>query len=177
MKALERMVWVDIETTGLDPRKNVMLEIAVVITKGDLEFTEISALTWNIARAVREEKAACGDLVRQMHTDNGLWDACEASITLLCDVEAAVARFIQRHDAAGGPICGSSPHFDKAFIDVEMPLVAACFNHRTFDVSTLKQACAQRYVKVPEIGTNHRALSDIRASIEIARQLPVEWRT
>ncbi len=117
--------------------------------------------------------------VQLMHTQNGLWDECAAAPLGTSGVEALVVQFITAHapDYAG-PICGSSPHFDKAFLDAHMPAVANLFNHRVFDVSTLKQAWCQRYGEWFETGPQkpaaHRALPDILASIKAAQGVFIE---
>lgn len=169
MNALERMVWVDLETTGLDPKKNVILEIGVIIT--DAFLNELIARSWVVGRAAKEERENADPIVRAMHDANGLWDECESSTTLLSDVETHVIKFIVENAGSRGPICGSSPHFDKSFLDVEMPDLARHFNHRVFDVSTLKQAMLCWTSKeFPPSEPAHRALADVRGSIAVARE-------
>lgn len=170
LNRLDRLVWVDIETTGLDPQYDVILEIAVVVTDGDLN--ELAAKSWVVSRAGYEERQNARPIIQAMHDANGLWDACESSGVLLDIVEIEATAFIREYSPVPGPICGSSPHFDKSFLDVDMPTVARLFNHRVFDVSTLKQAAAQqgfKYSTTVEVGPQHRALTDIRESIQIAR--------
>ncbi len=181
MSPLRRLVWVDIETTGLDPEKDIILEVAVVVTTivpgvtGSL-YGEVSAESWVV-------KPAAGlpplhPAVLQMHSKNGLLNELHDGASVR-EVDVMAAAMVQYFDAVGGPIAGSTPHFDKRFLDRQMPLLAACFNHRTFDVSTLKQAWCQEHaeswVHVPGEG-EHRALSDIRDSIELARQCLVTRR-
>jgi len=162
---LERMVWVDLETTGLNPAEDVILEVAVVVTDGALNELAAQSL---VVRSL-SGRGGADPIVQQMHDANGLWAECAGSLISWLEAADTTREFIERHAPKyHGPICGSSPHFDKAFLDVEMPSVAALFNHRVFDVSTLKQAFAQFGGSVAQPG-GHRALPDIRGSISAAR--------
>ncbi len=176
MNRLERLVWIDLETTGLNPRSDMILEIAAVVTDGDL--VELAAVEAVIGFYLTPEARAAfvRPVALQMHKDNGLWEACRDGIqprdaaSLVCDM---VNQFAPGYR---GPICGSSPQFDKGFLDSEMPRVAALFNHRVYDVSTLRQEAAQQgfTLSEPPGGTAHRAMADIRASIEVARNFRLE---
>lgn len=174
MERLDRLVWVDVETTGLDPDYNAILEVAVVVTDGDL--VELAAASWVCAfpNPIDDggHKQAISPVVMKMHTDNNLWQECARSDLTMYDVDLLTSGFVDFHAPYyKGPICGSSPHFDKAFLDVSMPFVASKFNHRAFDASTLKQAFMQQYTPITEPAGDvaHRALSDIRASIQSVR--------
>ncbi len=176
VKPVDRLVWVDLETTGLDPERDVILEVAIVITDGKLE--ELTHASW----VVKPEGSlpSLDPIVGQMHGSSGLLaDAWTMGQPLhQVDVRAAAAVF--KLGAAGGPIAGSTPQFDLAFIRKYMPILAGCFNHRVFDVSSLKQACCNSTGHdSPDDGTKpaHRALADIRDSIRVAQRVMTRIRT
>jgi len=170
MNLPDRLVWVDIETTGLDPVKDRILEVAVVIT--DNRLVELGMGHW----VVRPDGLALDAFLVKMHTTNGLLGDLKHAAAL-ADVDVMAAGLVRVSGAAGGPICGSSPHFDLSFLRLHMPLLARCFNHRCFDVSTLKLGhlieLGPSLVKAQEekADTAHRALADIRYSIACAREL------
>ncbi len=171
MKPPDSLVWVDIETTGLDPDRDLILEIAVLIT--DSKLREIIHEVW----VIKPEHGlpAMDQFIVDTHSRNGLFDDLHRGIQI-ANADASLAALIARHSAKGGPIAGSSPHFDKSFIRLRMPKLAACFNHRCYDVSTLKQAwCAEhgQEWKASADDAAHRALADIRESVAAARQLSI----
>jgi len=170
MNRLDRMVWVDLETTGLDPAKDVILELAITITDGD--FTLLDYEHWVVARCVPEERQPAHPIVQGMHDKSGLWEECRMARLGLATVEEEAVSFLKRvAPDYKGPICGASPHFDMSFLKVELPKLAAMFNHRTFDVSTLKQFLMQKTGEPwPKGKEAHRALPDILESIEVAKQ-------
>lgn len=162
MSPLERIVWVDIETTGLDHAKDIILEVAVVITTGNLHEVGAKSLVVKPASGL----PALHPAVLAMH---GLLSQLHAGCTLAA-ADTQLAALVHEHGACGGPIAGSSIHFDRRFIERDMPQLAACFSYRCFDVSTLKQAYVQATGAWVETGdAAHRAIDDIRYSIEVCR--------
>ncbi len=178
------MVWIDLETTGLDPEKDTILEVAVVVTSllrspslvSEPHYYEFTADSWVVKPA--NGLPALHPAVLEMHSKNGLLGELHDGDAIGA-VDVMAAGLVHSLDAAGGPIAGSTPSFDKRFLDRHMPLLASCFNHRCFDVSTLKQAWAQQYARSwedvchPDEAEQHRALADIRYSISIARRISV----
>jgi oligoribonuclease len=164
------MIWVDVETTGLDSLNDWLLEVGIVITEDGPEFEEVGRKNWVMAY---DQNAApfikIPDVVMQMHTDSGLWDACKRSDNTSFDlVDCEIADFI--NGAAGSPMAGATVHFDRAFLKEFLPRVEKLFHYRNFDVSTLKMVglmyddmyyWADRAI--------HRALPDLEDSIENAR--------
>lgn len=177
------LVWVDIETTGLDPNRDSILEVGLAITDplGDSPDRWSDIPVWSMAVSVNVErlKAEVDPLVLDMHTNSGLWVEC-STLTLSGQfsaaeayvVEDAAVRWLTEMGVIRGavPMCGSSVHFDRAFLSNQMPDLAAHFHYRNLDTSTIKNVC--RYVNpsvydaVPEKKNKHRALPDIRESID-----------
>ncbi len=183
---LRRMVWIDLETTGLDPDKDVILEVAVVVTSllaahpsvgVAPHYYEFGAESWVVKP--RNGLPPLHPAVLEMHSKNGLLGELHNG-DAIGEVDVMAAGMVHALEGVGGPIAGSTPSFDKRFLDRQMPLLAACFNHRCFDVSTLKQAYAQEHaeswIDLPQ-ETEHRALADIRYSISVARRVVIHERT
>ena len=166
MKPIDRLVWIDLETTGLDPEKDQILEVAIVVTDGKL--TELATEHWTVKPPAG--LPALHQAVVKMHSKNGLFSELHEGDPLAV-VDILAAAVVHTWSASGGPICGSTPQFDKRFIDRYMPLLSSCFNHRVFDASTLKLAwCLATRQEWKEGAPAHRALDDIRYSIEVAKQ-------
>lgn len=169
--------WLDCETTGLDAELGHMLEVAVVATDASApEYRELASQTWVIKPlgwnadewATRVPRA-----VLDMHTKSGLWGAVYAGANL-ADVEKELLKFLAffGNPAPGRePIAGSSPHFDARFLEAHMPAARRYFNHRTYCASTLRQFARDHGFDLPSGDPAHRALADVRASIETARHV------
>lgn len=165
MKYIDRFIWLDLETTGLRPDMDVILELGVIITDGRLN--ELDARSWVIARCMPEERQNARPEVQELHDKSGLWADCARSGLLHNEVEAFAMQFIRAFGPSEVvPIAGTGPHFDKRFLDLQMPTLATVFNYRTFDGRTLMQAwcqatgcsCPDR----PDGEAAHRALPDLR---------------
>ncbi len=172
-----RFLWIDLETTGLDPHTGSVLEVAVIaVDDDDPAMPEITGWTCPILAGVREY-AQADDFVKHMHTANGLWAACSdpAQAATREAVEAALCTFVRgdRPDAPRGVVlAGGSVHFDLAWIRVHFPVFAKCLSHRVFDVSTLKAAERTWGEAFGDVKTDaHRAMADVRASLAEAREL------
>jgi oligoribonuclease len=171
-----RFLWIDLETTGLDPHKGSVLEVAVVGADDDDPAMPVLA-QWDMrVSASAHEYSQADDFVRNMHHVNGLWDAC-ASLNAMsrAAVEGTLCDFVRgdRVDMPKGVVlAGGSVHFDLAWVRVHFPTFARCLSHRVLDVSTLK-ACERTWGQPFEDikTTEHRALSDVMASIAEARAL------
>ncbi len=170
-------VWLDIETTGLDPRTDHLLEVAVVATDPTApEYTEVSATSWVIRPSAPDWRDALDTTVLQMHTANGLLaDVQSARAVSLEQAEADLVAWLSYfgNPAPGRePIAGSSPHFDAGWLAVHMPVARRYFGRRVFCASTLKRfALDHCHVQWPVDLTvaAHRALPDVRYSIATAR--------
>lgn len=165
------LVWLDLETTGIDDRTCSILEIATIITDKDLVVVEEGPdLVIHQSDAVLKEMDPW--CVAQ-HGGSGLTATSRSSKVTLAQAEAETFTFIRKHCLRGkAPLCGSSIGFDRRFIMHHMPKLNGYLNYRNVDVSSLKEL-VRRWK--PEILVNHekesthRALDDIRESIEELR--------
>jgi len=172
-----RFLWIDLETTGLDPLSGSVLEVAVVgVDDDDPAMPVLAAWDCPIWANVKEYNQADA-FVKNMHTANGLWAACSdpARAVEKSAVENALVDFVRGDNVEmpkGIMLAGGSVHFDLAWVRVHFPTFARCLSHRVLDVSTLK-ACERTWgAPFPDIKTDaHRALSDAMASIAEARAL------
>jgi oligoribonuclease len=167
------LVWIDLEMTGLDPEVDAILEIAVIITDGSLdEIIEGPELVINAADSLLENMAP---VVQEMHALSGLTEAVRQSQSTVAQGEQQALEFVKAHVPEPGhaPLAGNSVHADRAFLRKHMPDLEAWFHYRNVDVSTIKEL-ARRWnpdvlEKAPEKGGGHRALADIRESINELR--------
>ncbi len=162
------LVWLDMEMTGLDPDRDRILELAMVITNSQLEVIAESAV-W----AVHQDDAvleAMDDWNKKTHGKSGLIERVRASVLGEAEVEAQALDFLKRYVPAGkSPICGNSICQDRRFMARHMPKLEAWFHYRNLDVSTLKELCrrwAPAIAKGVKKGGKHEALADIYESIE-----------
>jgi oligoribonuclease len=158
-----KLVWVDLEMTGLDPETCVILEAGVMITGDDLApIEEMERVIWQPDDVL----ARMEPFVRQMHTDNGLLERVRASTITLRTVEREVQQMIAKHCAPQkGVLAGSSIHTDRTFLARHMPLVERFLHYRQVDVSSLKTLVQAWYPHVAAFekpGANHTALADLR---------------
>jgi oligoribonuclease len=171
------LVWVDLEMTGLDPEREVIVEIAVIVTDGSLERLEEGPDL--VLGAPAETLEAMDPVVVQMHGMSGLTEAVRESTLTVPEAEQQVLEFVRRHvpEARVAPLAGNSVHADRAFLRRYMPELEAHVHYRNVDVSTIKELARRWYPDAleaaPKKGGGHRALADIRESIEEMRY----WRT
>ena len=168
--SLPNLIWIDLEMSGLDPDKCAILEIACIVTDGELkELGEGIDLVINQPDPVL---AAMDEWCTRHHGQSGLTDAVKASTILLRAAELRTIEYLKRVTNKGqSPLAGSSVSHDRRFIDKYMPDLAAWLHYRTIDVSTVKEL-VKRWapgVEMPTKKNTHRALDDIRESIEELR--------
>ncbi len=167
------LVWVDLEMTGLEPERDVILEIAVIVTDGELEVLEEGPDL--VVRQPEEALAGMAPVVAQMHAHSGLDVAVRTATVTLAEAEQEVLAFVRRHVpvARTAPLAGNSISTDRAFLHRHMPKLEAHFHYRNVDVSSIKELARRWYPDAkkaaPEKGGGHRALADIRESIEELR--------
>jgi oligoribonuclease len=163
------LAWMDLEMTGLDPRRHVIVEIATVMT--DDELRPIGEGLDVVVHATIEELAEMDDYVLTMHTRSGLLGAIESSAVSLADAGAQTLAFLQSHIAEprSVPLCGNSIGTDRRFLAAQLPEVENFLHYRSIDVSSIKELCRRWYPDVfagaPPKGERHRALDDIHESI------------
>ena len=163
------LVWMDLEMTGLDPRRHVVVEIATIVTDDDLE--SIAEGPDLVIGATEAELAEMDDFVTNMHKRSGLLEQIQASTISLEEAGAATLDFIKEHvpTPRAVPLCGNSIGTDRRFLDAHLPDIENHLHYRSVDVSTIKEL-ARRWApqiakSVPQKVTSHRALDDIRESI------------
>jgi len=170
--AAERLVWIDLEMTGLDTEQHTVVEIAVLITDGALELVDEGIDL--VIHAAPAELERMDDFVRNMHTKSGLLPQIEASTVSLQDASDQVIDYLRtRVPESTAPLCGNSIGVDRRFLDRYLPAVDKYVHYRSIDVSSLKELCRRWnpavYKGRPGKRETHRALDDIRESIEELR--------
>jgi oligoribonuclease len=165
----DRLVWLDLEMTGLDVTRHVIVEIAALVTDSELE-----ALDDGVDIVVHQPDSALAemdDYVRAMHTRSGLLEAIAASTVSLDDAGATTLAYVRGHVSEPGtaPLCGNSIGVDRRFLDQQLPDLDRYLHYRSVDVSSFKELCRRWYPEVykkrPDKAETHRALADIRESI------------
>ena len=161
------LVWLDMEMTGLEPERDRIIEIAVVLTNENLEvIAEAPVIAVHQSDSVLE---LMDEWNRNTHGKSGLIERVKASALGEAEAEARILAFIQQHvPARSSPICGNSVCQDRRFLARWMPALEAWFHYRNLDVSTLKELARrwrpEVYAGVKKAGS-HTALADIHESI------------
>lgn len=170
---VQPLVWVDLEMTGLDPEKDRIVEIAVIVTDGVLARVEEGPDL--VVHQPDEVLASMDPVVVAMHAESGLTEAVRTSTLQVAEAEAQALAFVTRcvPQARSAPLAGNSVHADRAFLRRYMPRLEQHLHYRNVDVSTLKEL-ARRWApdvlaEAPSKSGGHRALADIRESIEELR--------
>jgi oligoribonuclease len=168
----DRLVWMDLEMSGLDPEKNRILEVAILVTNGQLEIVAEGP------ELVIHQPAALLDGMDEWNTkhhgQSGLTARVRASTVTEADAEAQLVAFVAAHvPPRGAPLAGNSIHQDRIFVQRYFPTLAAHLHYRNVDVSTVKELVRrwypQAYEARPTKKGTHRALDDIRESVEELR--------
>jgi oligoribonuclease len=159
----------DLEMTGLDPSRHVIVEIATLITDDDLNV--IAEGPDLVIHTSPEDLAHMDEVVVGMHTRSGLLTAIQASTVTLEEARAETLAFIKLHipEANTVPLCGNSIGTDRRFLAAAMLEIDEYLSYRSVDVSTIKELARRWYPdavkKAPRKAGGHRALDDIRESI------------
>ena len=174
----DELVWIDCEMTGLDLGSDKLIEIAVLVTDGDLNI-----LGDGVDVVIHADDAALGgiiDVVARLHARSGRIDEGKTSTGDVPTAEAMVLDYIRSHvkQPKTAPLAGNSIATDRGFIARDMPALDDFLHYRMIDVSSIKELCRRWYPKIyfgqPEKGLAHRALADIHESI---RELQYYRRT
>ena len=164
------LVWIDCEMTGLDVQRDALIEVAVVVTDGDLTIVDpgMDVLITPPAEALDN----MNDFVRNMHTSSGLLDDLQTSGVSMEEATEQVLSYIKRFVPQQGKalLAGNSVGTDKMFLEANMPSVIEHLHYRLVDVSSIKEL-AKRWYRVafaesPDKHGGHRALADILESIQ-----------
>jgi len=162
------LIWIDCEMTGLDLEKDVLVEIAVLVT--DSELNVIGEGIDLVIAATPEQLAGMNEFVTQMHTNSGLISEIPNGISVSA-AEDAIIKYLESASTVAGksPLAGNSVSVDRSFIARDMPRLNDYLHYRTIDVSSVKELArrwnAKVYFNSPAKTGNHRALGDIQDSI------------
>ena len=173
MAGTDVLVWIDMEMTGLEPERERIIEMAVILTDGQL--VEIAAGPAIVIHQDDPVLAAMDDWNKKHHGGSGLVERVKASTITDADAEAQTLAFINAHvGAKDRPVlAGNSIHQDRRFIRSYMPALEKRLHYRMVDVSTIKELARRWFpaviAKQPAKKDTHRALDDIRESIEELR--------
>ncbi|WP_346844713.1 oligoribonuclease [uncultured Rothia sp.] len=168
----ERIVWIDCEMTGLSLQNDALIEVAALVTDGDLNI-----LGSGVDVVIKPESAALeqmNDFVTTMHKTSGLLEELDEGISMQ-DAERQVLEYIQEFvpEAGKAQLAGNSIGTDKTFLVRDMPELIDYLHYRVIDVSTIKELSRRWFPKAhynaPAKTGNHRALGDIRDSIDELR--------
>lgn len=168
----DRIVWIDCEMTGLDLKNDALIEVAVVVTDGQLNTLDDGIDL--VIKPAREAVEQMGDFVREMHTTSGLITELDSGTTM-ADAEAQVLEYVQKWipEPKKAPLAGSSVGTDRAFLERDMPQLIDHLHYRIIDVSSIKELAKRWYPRAyfaaPEKNGGHRALADIYESIHELR--------
>ena len=169
----DRLVWIDLEMTGLEVDTDVIVEIACIVT--DSQLTALDDGLQLVVHADAETLARMGDFVREMHTKSGLITEIANSPVDVAAAMQATLEYVKQHvpKPTSAPLCGNSIGTDRRFLGKYMNELDEYLHYRSVDVSSFKELCRRWYPDVykkrPGKAEHHRALEDIRDSIEELR--------
>ena len=165
-----RLVWIDLEMTGLDIVNDQIIEIATLVTDGELN---LIAEGPNLAVHVSDEAiAGMDEWNTRHHHRSGLVDRIRAEGVTVDEAQAQTLAFLRQHvEPNTAPLCGNSVWNDKRFLEKQMPDIVDFLHYRMIDVSTVKELARRWYADVPRYEKKgaHLALDDIRESVEELR--------
>ncbi len=167
----DRLIWIDLEMTGLDPKKDKIIEIATIVTDKDLNMISEGpnlAIAQDLTVLERMD-----DWNREHHRASGLWDRVLESDISCREAERMTLDFLREYvPIHGSPMCGNTVCQDRRFLARWMPELERYFHYRHIDVSTLKELAMRwcpEILQGAEKKSTHRALDDIRESIDELR--------
>lgn len=167
------LAWMDLEMTGLDPARHVIVEIATLLTDDELNIVATGPEL--VINATEEQLSAMDQVVVDMHTKSGLLDQIRASTVTVEEARQQTLDFLQSHIPAKRtvPLCGNSIGMDRRFLAAHMTDIEDFLHYRSIDVSTIKELARRWYPEVlataPRKETGHRALDDITESLNELR--------
>lgn len=168
----DRIVWIDCEMTGLSLENDALVEVAALVTDGDL--TVLGDGVDVVIKPPESAVASMPDVVREMHTSSGLLDELAAGVTL-AEAEDRVLEYVREHvpGARRAPLAGNTVYVDRGFLARDMKRLDEHLHYRLVDVSSIKELIRRWfpaiYYNSPAKAGGHRALADIRESIEELR--------
>jgi oligoribonuclease len=169
---VDNLVWIDCEMTGLDLGTDALIELAVLVT--DPELNVLGDGVDIVITPPADALAQMSAFVTEMHRNSGLLDLLPTGVTL-AEAEAEALAYIRSHvpDVRKAPLAGNTIGTDRTFLARDMPELEGHVHYRNVDVSSLKELAKRWYPRIyftaPTKSGNHRALADIRESIEELR--------
>jgi len=166
----DRLVWIDCEMTGLDLQRDALIEVAVIVTDADLAPVDNGLDI--VIHAADDVLSEMLPVVQEMHASSGLTESVRQSSTTLGEAERLVLDYVRSHvpEPRTAPLCGNSIATDRGFLARDMPDLDAYLHYRMIDVSSVKELARRWFPRVyfaqPAKGLAHRALADIRESIQ-----------
>lgn len=163
------LVWIDLEMTGLEPRRHSIVEIATLITDDDLSIIEEGPDL--VIAATNEQLETMDPVVKNMHSKSGLMEEILRSTTTLESASKQTLHFIQKHvsSAHSVPLCGNSIGTDRRFLAEYMPDIENYLHYRSVDVSSIKEVGKRWFPDLikhaPTKARGHRAMDDIKESV------------
>lgn len=170
MAASSNLVWIDLEMSGLDPEHDVILEIATLVTGPDLEI--VAEGPDLVIHQPDEILEGMDEWNTKHHGESGLTESVRNSEIDTREAEARTLSFLEKHvEPDSAPLCGNSIGQDRRFLYRYMPELSEFLHYRNIDVSSIKELVYRWYddIEPPNKDANHRALDDIRESIEELR--------
>lgn len=169
---MDNLVWIDCEMTGLDLGTDALIELAVLVT--DPQLSVLGDGVDIVIKPPADALAQMSDFVTEMHRNSGLLELLPNGVTL-AEAEAQALAYIRSHvpDVRKAPLAGNTIGTDRTFLARDMPELEGHVHYRNVDVSSLKELAKRWYPRIyftaPAKSGNHRALADIRESIEELR--------
>ncbi|XP_065559853.1 probable oligoribonuclease [Artemia franciscana] len=165
----KRLVWVDLEMTGLDVDRDYILEMSCIITD-----PELNVITEGLTVAIKQPDRILENMnewCQKHHTESGLVARCKASNIYTPQAENMMLELIESCTPKGKCVlAGNSVHEDRRFLAKHMPRIINHLHYRIVDVSTIKELCRRWYptefLGQPKKMLKHRALDDILESIQ-----------
>jgi oligoribonuclease len=168
----DKLVWIDCEMTGLDLAHDALVELAVLVTD-----SELNVLGDGVDVVIKPPDQAIkqmGNVVREMHTKSGLIDEFSDGVTM-DEANRLALDYIKEHvpEPAKAPLAGNTVHMDRLFLARDLPELEGWLHYRNVDVSSIKELVRRWFPRVyfasPDKTGNHRALGDIKDSIDELR--------
>lgn len=169
----DNLVWIDCEMTGLDLKRDALIEVAVLVTDKDLNILGDGVDVFITPSAESIEQM--GDFVREMHTKSGLLEQVARDGIPMADAEKICLDYVREHCSTQrkAPLAGNTIGTDRMFLARDMPQLEGWVHYRNVDVSSIKELAKRWFPKAqqsaPVKAGNHRALADIQESIEELR--------
>ena len=171
-KYKDTIVWIDIETTGTDPKHDSILQIALIIA--DKDFNAIEEHEWIVKHKLMDVLSQADDYVKQMHEKTGLWNRIEREGLPLSTIDSHIYSILSKvYDGWKISIGGNSVHFDMNFLTAQLKKSGSLISHRVLDISAVLQyfRVIGDKVELPKHTVSHDAIDDIRWSLTQAKAI------